>query len=511
MEERKEIPLNIVMTYPVHWTKYQVFRDFIQNFYDSVGYREWKDRFCYSYKDDMLCLWINGISFSYEWLLHIGGSTKTSNSEDYAGYFGEGFKIAALCAKRDFGWEIQMMSDDWLLNVISLKQTIDLTNVEMLGYEVISQPKGVKSCLVLKNISELDYEYFMTALDSFYYPENSIMGKAIWESKYCAVYLRSREKINSSLPFTRDFGRRGAVFCAYQMMGTNPFNLVICLHKYKKDDRERRGLYAFEVVDVFEEACRYIDANCAMVMLEKMRRYWNTYPKKHIDIDSWSGVIDRLIYKISGSQQICSDFKSRYGNLLCLKRIYTIGEKNKRSQAKSWLSKQENKYILVKDTFLELGYHTLEEECERAGGFVSDDSVNQVEKNSFDVLEKLCGEIFHGFFLVRQWPEPKIITNSSASYHGMAVIFKNRDGLINNRGIKVKYDVGKIYLKKDVFTSEKYYDALSTYVHELCHMFGGDASASFSQALTCAIEIMLEKYDLILQGQKEWQQVFSKS
>lgn len=32
------ISLNIVMTYPVHWGKYNLFRDFIQNFYDSVGY-----------------------------------------------------------------------------------------------------------------------------------------------------------------------------------------------------------------------------------------------------------------------------------------------------------------------------------------------------------------------------------------------------------------------------------------------------------------------------------------
>lgn len=32
-----EISLNIVMTYPVKWSKYNVFRDFIQNFYDSVG------------------------------------------------------------------------------------------------------------------------------------------------------------------------------------------------------------------------------------------------------------------------------------------------------------------------------------------------------------------------------------------------------------------------------------------------------------------------------------------
>ena len=32
--------VNIVMTYPVHWTKYQVLRVFVQNFYVAVGYND---------------------------------------------------------------------------------------------------------------------------------------------------------------------------------------------------------------------------------------------------------------------------------------------------------------------------------------------------------------------------------------------------------------------------------------------------------------------------------------
>lgn len=37
----KTLSLNIVMTYPVYWSRYQVLRDFIQNFYDTVGCDEW--------------------------------------------------------------------------------------------------------------------------------------------------------------------------------------------------------------------------------------------------------------------------------------------------------------------------------------------------------------------------------------------------------------------------------------------------------------------------------------
>ena len=102
------IPLNIVKTYPVKWTKYNVFRDYIQNFYDSVGYCLWKDRFCFEYSNGLLSMWVEDICFSYEWLLHIGASTKTDAFLNNAGYFGEGFKIASLCAVRDYRWKIKM-------------------------------------------------------------------------------------------------------------------------------------------------------------------------------------------------------------------------------------------------------------------------------------------------------------------------------------------------------------------------------------------------------------------
>lgn len=81
-------------------------------------------------------MWVDDINFSYEWLLHIGASTKTSNSFHNAGYFGEGFKIASLCAVRDHDWQVKMSSGDWKLDVISIKQKIDNSQVDMLAYDI---------------------------------------------------------------------------------------------------------------------------------------------------------------------------------------------------------------------------------------------------------------------------------------------------------------------------------------------------------------------------------------
>ncbi len=155
--------LNIVMTYPVYWTKYQVLRDFIQNFYDAIDNNLWRKDFCYEYIDKRLSMWVKNETFNYEWLMHIGASTKTNNENGYAGFFGEGFKIASLCAFRDYDWKIQMMSDDWHIDVIEIEKTIDRTSVSMLAYNVSTVEKKDETKLVLNNISTDDYELFLTA------------------------------------------------------------------------------------------------------------------------------------------------------------------------------------------------------------------------------------------------------------------------------------------------------------------------------------------------------------
>lgn len=504
----KTVSVNIVMTYPVRWTKYQVLRDYVQNFYDSIGFEDWRRSFRYTFDDSVLSMWVENVSFSYEWLMHIGASTKTAHSNEYAGFFGEGFKIASLCAIRDLDWEIQMNSDDWNIGVTEMEQFIDHTSVKMLAYNISTVEKTSVTKLTIKNISVQDYRLFQTILDSFYSPDNPIMGKSIWQGPEGAVFIRSNMPINEALPTTSDYGRRGAVFCGYQMIGTNPFSLVICLHKYRKEDRERKSLYTFEVITVFEEICHYIDSECAMIMLEKMRKYWNTYPQKRIDIYSWSRTVDLLIRKMSYSSEVKNAFVAKYENILCLKRLYSISERNRRWEARTWLGQQDKKYILVKDTFSLLGYPTLEEECETNGGFVMDDNADVIQEKCFAVLEDICEDVFRGFFITELLPERRIITNSRAAYHGMAITYKKRNPIINTKGIRIRYDIGKIYLKIDIFREEGFFDGLSTYVHEMCHMFGGDSSASFSQALTYAIELLLENQDTVFMGKRRWEEIF---
>ena len=509
-----EIPLNIIKSYPVSWNRYKIFRDFIQNFYDSVGYEKWNESLNYEYEDSSIVIWIDGITFSYEWLLHIGASTKTNSSNKNAGYFGEGFKIASLCAVRDYNYSIKMESADWFLSVKFVTHKIDDQYVEMMVYDVERSAQDLKkSRLTIKNIGQRDYEIFKTALLSFYYPENSIIGPLIWRNDDGAVHYRSSNPIPEELPYNTDFGRKGAIFCCYQMLGTCPFDLVVCIHNFRKDDRERSTLYRFEIIDIFEKLGSIINSEGAFYVLEKMRRYWNSVPKKNIDIYSWSDAIDRLIFKITLNEITTQKFKEKYSNILYLKKVKTYKDLNERHMALDWLKNRvKDKYILVKGYFRNLGYKSLEDFCRENGGFIEDGEIkNETENNCFIILEKLIDKIYDGFFILEDKPKFKVIINESAIYQGMATLTKKYDVQKNNYGIKVRNNVKEIYIKRGSLSKTSFYDALSTYIHELCHMFGSDASQSFSYALTEAMAILLDNFGEIEKSHKEWLDNFEKA
>ena len=134
------IPLNLIYDYPVNWSRFKTLRDFVQNFFDAVGWQNWSTRFSFEIANNTLTLRATDIGFSYDWLLHIGASTKREGN--HAGYFGEGFKIASLCATRDHGWNVALSSQNWSLKVCSSPILVDDRTQSSLAYEIDTQGKS---------------------------------------------------------------------------------------------------------------------------------------------------------------------------------------------------------------------------------------------------------------------------------------------------------------------------------------------------------------------------------
>lgn len=113
----------------------------------------------------------------------------------------------------------------------------------MLAYNVWKAQDSRRSKLVLGNLCEADYVMFKSALLSFYYPTNPLLGDKIREGPSGAVYTRGSATYSKDLPCTDTFGRKGVVFCGYQLLGSNPFDLVVCLHNWRNSDRERSAVF----------------------------------------------------------------------------------------------------------------------------------------------------------------------------------------------------------------------------------------------------------------------------
>jgi len=139
IEKRKNgklVLLNLVMGYPVNWTRFKVLRDFVQNFYDSIGFKQWTKRFSWRQTGNSTVMRAKNVEFDYQWLVHIGASTKREQPGKYAGKFGEGFKIASLVGFRDYKWNITMSSCDWRIYVTSSDFSIDGQCLERLAYHL---------------------------------------------------------------------------------------------------------------------------------------------------------------------------------------------------------------------------------------------------------------------------------------------------------------------------------------------------------------------------------------
>jgi len=341
---------------------------------------------------------------------------------------------------------------------------------------------------------------------SFYYPENPLFGKPIWEGKSSAVYFRSSKPLPRNCLRTREFGDTGVIFAAYQALGSINVPLVFCLHSFRKDDRDRNGLYDFDVLDLIEKVADEMDAQSAAAVLEYFRRYWYSYDRKKIDICSFQGFISQLVRSVSKSSDTAAEFRKNHPHLLVADRIHrrNLTLVNRRSQALSWKRREAPEFRLVQSSFSELGYERLEEACEQAGGFVLTRKADALQQRYIAILEKTADCLFPGFFGLSKLPACAIVIDENAVWLGMASCHARRDGKRNPFGHKWRFSMNDIAVKGSLLKKGSFAMAFSTYLHELCHVFGGDSSSNFSRALSDILEIVMRYSKVLETSETAW-------
>jgi hypothetical protein len=125
-----------------------------------------------------------------------------------------------------------------------------------------------------------------------------------------------------------------------------------------------------------------------------------------------------------------------------------------------------------------------------------------------DILKQTAMRVLGDF--IPRYPECRIIENDSSVYQGTAAMKSASRKIRNNVGLTMRYELQYIEIKLSLLQAACFKAAYATYCHELCHCFGGDASRSFSAALTEAIMLTAQGSEALEQGQMEWEAYFLK-
>jgi hypothetical protein len=510
----KTLKLNLMLSYPVNWTKWQVLRDLIQNFYDDAGYRRFGKSFhhCHLENTDTkgtLTLSMKSAGFNYEWLVHIGATTKQETHKKYAGFYGEGFKLAAMCALRDYAWTIKVRSRNWHLSVTTIDTPIDGKVLRQLAYRIEDDIEHSNQTIItIENFCKEDLPTVEAAKQNFYYPENPLLGELIWKDDSGSVYERSESLKPKDLPISFDCGGEGIVFLSYQARGSFIAPVAICNHYFKTRDRDRKTIGKGTVQDVIVDLSYTMSPQAAMFLLNSLRKFWYSYPDSRKDVESWYATIRKLIIRMSKDVDVVRQFREQNPHLVVSEQPTNNMMISRRSQALDWHRTHHPELTPVQESFSLLGYKSIIDVCEAAGGFSLTREPFGEEVKALEILRNAAKDILTDF--VCEYPPCLVIHNESSNHAGMAHLVVNKKKNINREGYRIRYSIQRIEIKKRLLDVDSFTEAFATYCHELCHCFGGDASKTFSNALTDVIALTIQKQSVLATYHEQWKNCFGK-
>ena len=495
-----KVKLNIAMTYPIKWGKYAIMRDYIQNFFDAVGPTRFQYEFRYKYENQVLVMWTEK-GFDKEWLYYIGASSKRNSKEMYAGRFGEGFKVASLIAYRDYKLKITMESRDWKISVIEMEELLDGQKMQFLGYDVSKRIYEDNAVLTLEGVGEELYDAFTYSIEHFYYEGNPRFGRMISCGKDFAVYHVKEPQEGKHC--------RGYLYAAYQERKSFRLPIIICNHTYMpfSDDRDREDFSVRDTVYCMEGVLRKVQPAEAFEILQTLSMCWRGVRLKGVNFAP-ERIVLILIQRMCTDETIKKQFFEMYNETIVANFCSTIS-KNRKRIALAWYraSKYYGKRQVVIQEFTKLGITDLEKLCEQNNGFQIYAEPSQKEQLYINILEETVKENFNDIVSYEHLPECKIVLNREAPIDGYTLTVDVKRSDFNQFGLKVRSEISNVYLQRYLFDKDNFGEALSVYMHELLHQYGGDSSIQFHKALLLMNQRILEKNGNMERIERQWRAI----
>lgn len=502
-DKEKLIHLGIAMDYAVEWDFDRILRDLVQNFYDSIGWRDFeKDFHIYVEErkgnDNILIMETEGRPFSYEWLTNIGGSTKTESPGKYIGMYGEGFKICALCLFRQRK-KIRMESSDWEISVCRYTKKIDGNRMAMLGYRLKKRIDDGITRLWISGLSQEEIQRVDEAKLNFYYPENPLLGKVIVNKQDYAIYERSTVPV----PCRDGTAIRGILFCNRLARGRLPLELVIVVNcdMRKADKRKRSNFEEYESILFLNRRVRMFDAKTSYQLLLKMIKYWNDIPQRIADPDTWYYVVCELVRKVASEQKYKRRFMKKYLNLVYLERVRSDVVKNSMiKECEEWIRfnplYQGKRF--VNPVFRLLGAKSVLEDYA---------CMKSIERKEMGIREKeLCKilvdsfEMIYPYKIYDQFPE--IVLTNGKYLDGLQYCERDYRKKRNGR----KYKIHRLVLNTELFVENGFEKALMDMAEKMLLVYGRFRSSRNNVAMTDLGAGIVDHIDGLTKYKQLWKQ-----
>lgn len=523
------IPLGIAMDYRVKWSIHRIIRDFIQNFYDSIGYERLVDEFQYEWdiveKDKTLHIRMRtlGHSFSYEWLTYIGGSTKTDKS-GYAGEYGEGFKIALLCLMK-LGGDAVMSSGEWELRPCTYTEQIAHQRISMFGYNMKKREDDGFTTLELYGIpaSKDSVRCAGEAMLEFFYPQNPLFAEKIEDGKGYGLYARSSMKI----PCTESGVIQGVFYYKYIARGRLPFPAVIHMTEIFNDfehDRSREILSEATVVRAVYEMSRKLSPQASYWLLTQMKEQWQDLPvfekERDADLNTWYYVICQLVRNISMESKWMEKFVQEYP-METYAYIERLGSDNGKNQllreAKGWFkqhSRDGSRRRLVNPIFRLLGVSSiLQEYMDKRDTLYRE--LNEKERERGELIRACARSVFPTLSHESYFPKILVCTGmdrkrQGCTYYGILPSAKakiSRSFSREDRKRQIRYRVEEVAMEEeDLVATAEFQKVLLKFISACVGMYGTERSGRSNGVLTYVGAMLYRSRNSVEKYEERWNQ-----